>query len=589
MNFRRKLLTLLVFALAISLAGVTAAQGQAVKNQDTFIYAAFGEPETMDPHYAYDDASHQVTLWHVYETLVFFNGSSTGQFVPMLSTTVPSVQNGGLSRDGKTYTFRIRSGVKFHDGTAMTAEDVKYSLLRFMFMDRDCGPSWILLQPILGVDVTRDDKGTLNTALFTEADRAIRVQGDTVTITLKSPFAPFMGIVAQWSSVVSKKWAIAQGDWNGTAATLRRLNNPTKPDDTPFFSKGNGTGPFRLVEWDRGTRQTILERNTGYWRAPAKLRRVIIRGVDDFGARRLMLQQGDADAISVNRNELPQVEGLPGVRIVDDLSVLSNVGVFMTLKIDTTGGNPDVGSGRLDGNGIPGDFFADVNVRRGIAQALDYNTMLRDCYRNKGFVGRGPIPRGMLGHNTNQRWYEFNRERATAAFREARGGQIWNTGFKFTILHNAGNTVRECVARVLKSGIESLNPKFQVDVRSITWATYLAQYRQSKLPLFIIGWGADYPDAENFVAAYQHSKGTYSGAQGYNNPEADKLIEQVRNETDPAKRRAMFYKLGEIAYNDVITINIDAVGLRVMRSWVRGWYHNPAFLHQYNFYPMSKQ
>ena len=592
MSLKRQLLVLLVFTLAISLAGITgSAQGQQpVKNPDTLIFAMFGEPETLDPGYAYDDASFTVMLWHLYDTLIFFNGGSTGTFVPMLATEVPSVANGGISKDGRTYTFKIRQGVKFHDGTPMTAEDVKYSILRFMFMDRDGGPSWILLSPILGVDTTRDDKGNLNTALFTAADRAIQVKGNTVGITLKTPFAPFMGIVTQWTQVVSKKWAIAQGDWNGTAADLKRLNNPEKPESTTMFTKANGTGPFKLAQWDRQTRQVILERNENYWRAPARLKRVIMRSVDDFGARRLMLQQGDADIINVGRPQQPQVEGLPGVRIVDDLPQLANIGIFMNLKIDTSGGNPDVGSGRLDGNGVPGDFFADVNVRRGIAQALDYDTAIRDCYRGKATVGRGPIPKGMFGHNANQKWYAFDPGRAAAAFREARGGQIWNTGFKFTILFNTGNTARQCVAQVLKVGIEALNPKFKVDVRSLAWPSYLAAYRQAKLPMFIIGWGADYPDAENFVAAYLHSNGTYSASQSYNNPEVDKLIEQSRTETDPAKRRAIFFRLGEIAFNDVPTINLDPTTFITMRSWVKGWYYNPAFLSQTAlfFYPMSK-
>lgn len=589
MDMKRTSLMLLAALLTLTLVGLPGvAQGQAVKNPDTLIYASFGSPESLDPAYMYDDASYTAIQWTVYETLVFFSGGSTGLFVPMLASEVPSLANGGISKDARTYTFKIRQGVKFQDGSPMTAEDVKYSLLRFMFMDRDGGPSWILLSPILGVGGTRDDKGVLRTDLFTKANQAIQVKGDTVSVTLKEPFAPFMAIMANLSMVVSKKSAAAQGDWDGTPAGLRKLNNPEKPESTTMFSKGNGTGPFKLTQWDRQTNQVILERNDSYWRAPARLKRVIIRTVDDFAARRLMLQQGDADIITVNRVELTQVQGLQGVRIIDDLSNLGNVGIFFTLKVDTAG-NPDVGSGRLDGNGIPGDFFADVSVRRAIAQSIDYPTLIRDCYRNKGFVGHGPIPRGMFGYNPSQQWYPYDRDRATAAFREARGGQVWNTGFTFTILFNTGNATRQCVAQVVKTGIEALNPKFKVNVRSLAWPQYLSAYAASKLPMFIIGWGADYPDAENFVTAYQHSEGTWTSGQGYKNPEVDKLIQQVRSETDPAKRRALFYKLQEIAYNDVISITLDTVALRVMRTWVRGWFWNPAYLSNYYFYTMAKQ
>jgi peptide/nickel transport system substrate-binding protein len=586
MNSVKKLLALTVILLLAGLTGV--AQGQAVKNPDTMIIATTGDPETLDPGYAYDTASSQVFLWHIYETLVFFSGSTTGTFVPMLATEVPSLANGGISKDGKTYTFKIREGVKFADGTPMTADDVKYSLLRFMFMDRDGGPSQLLLAAILDTHSTRDDKGTLKPGLFAEADRAIQVKGNTLSITLKKPFAPFMSIMAMWSMVVNKKWAIAQGDWNGTAAGIARLNNPKKPEDTPLFTKANGTGPFTLVQWDRATRQVILERNDNYWRTPARLKRVIIRVVEDFGARRLMLQAGDADIITVGRPEQSAVEGLPGVRIVDDLSRLITDGVFMNLNINVAGGNPDVGSGRLDGAGIPPDFFADINVRRGIAQAFDYNTMIRDCWRGKASVGNGPIPKGLFGHPLSGKWWAYDPAKAAAAFREARGGAIWTTGFRFTVLWNTGNATRACMASVFKANIEALNPRFRVDIRSITFPTLLQQYRESRLPVWILGWAADFPDADNFVTPFMHSAGTYAGAQGYKNPEVDKLIDAARFETDPAKRRAMYAKLHEMAYNDVTTLYSYRVGLQVMRSWVRGWYHNPAFFAEY-LYPMSKQ
>ena len=584
MKFMRKWL---VVMLVIMLAGVTGtAQGQAVKNPDTLIIAGIGDPETLDYAYGYDTASSQVYLWHIYETLIFFNGSSTGSFVPMLATEVPSLANGGISNGGKTYTFKVRDGVKFHDGSPLTADDVKYSLLRFMFMDRDGGPSELLLAAILDTHGTRD-KDTLKSGLFAEADRAIQVRGNTVSITLKKPFAPFMAIMAAWSMTTSKKWATAQGDWDGTAAGLAKLNNPKKPENTQLFTKTNGTGPFKLAQWDRQGRQVILERNDAYWRKPAALRRVVIRVVEDFGARRLMLQQGDADIITVNRTEQTQVEGLAGVRIVDDLSQMVTQGIYMSMKIDTTG-NPDVGSGRLDGNGIPADFFADVNVRKGIAQAFDYSAAVRDCYRGKAVVGNGPVPKGLFGYISTGKWYTFDPARAAAAFREARGGQVWNQGFRFGVLFNTGNATRQCQAQILKSGVEALNPKFRIDVRSITFPQLLQQYRAGKLPMFMIGWVADFPDADNFATPFQHSTGVYSNAQGYSNPEVDKLVEQARFETDQAKRRAMYTKLQEAAYNDVTTLYLYTVGFITMRSWVRGWYHNPAFFAPY-MYTMSKQ
>src|SRR2546428_8180985 len=96
MSFKRRLLILLVFTLAVALTGVNGiAQGQAVRNPDTLIVQDFGDVATLDPAVAYDTASSGSFLWNVYETLIFFNGGRTDLYEPMLATEVPSVANGG--------------------------------------------------------------------------------------------------------------------------------------------------------------------------------------------------------------------------------------------------------------------------------------------------------------------------------------------------------------------------------------------------------------------------------------------------------------------------------------------------------------
>src|SRR3989454_6758736 len=232
MSFKRRLLILLVLTLAVALTGVNGvAQGQAVKNPDTLIVQSFGDVATLDPAVAYDTVSSGTFLWNIYETLIFFNGGRTDLYEPMLATEVPSVANGGVSADGKTYTFKIRQGVKFTDGNPLTAEDVKYSLMRIMLMDRDGGPSGLLLGPILGFDNpnTRDDKGNLIPDVWDRANRAIQVKGDTVAITLKEPYSPFLSILATWSVMHSKKFVVANGGWDGSQAKPPSLHNPPAP------------------------------------------------------------------------------------------------------------------------------------------------------------------------------------------------------------------------------------------------------------------------------------------------------------------------------------------------------------------------
>ncbi len=594
MNLHRRLVVLVVLTLSVALAGFTGVvQGQAVKNPDTLIVQTFGGPETLDPTLAYDDASNEANTWTTYETLIFFRGGRTDLFDPMLATEVPSVANGGISADGKTYTFKIRQGVKFHDGSLLTPDDVKYSLMRFMLTDPDGGPAWILLASILGFDTqsTRDDNGKLLPDIWDRVDKAIQVQGNNVVITQKDPYGPFLGIMAQWSLVVSKQFVVQNGGWDGQKATLVKYNNP-KPEDLTLRAKEMGTGPFKLDNYDKATETVTLVRNDNYWRAPAKLRRIVLQKVEEFGPRRLALQNGDADMISVNRTEQPAVTGLPGVRIIDDLATLqTSPGLFMLLNINAEGNEQAIGSGKLDGNGIPPNFFSDVHVRRAIAHSLDLNAVAAAAYRGKGRTGNGPIPYGMLGYNPRGKWYEPSRDKAIAEFKEAWGGQVWDKGFKFSVYYNSGNTGRQLASQILKETVEALNPKFKIDVQGVTWSTYQGVQRAKKAPAYFVGWIADYADPDNFTQPFMHSSGYFAKRAGYKNPEVDRLIEAAAKETDPKKREQLYFKLQEIAYQDVPAIYVlYPADFTVMRSWVKGWYYNPVFpgrLWGY-FYNLSK-
>ena len=174
--------------------------------------------------------------------------------------------------------------------------------------------------------------------------------------------------------------------------------------------------------------------------------------MEEFGPRRLALQNGDADILGgTDRSDQPAVTGIPGVRIVDDLAQLINSpALFMTMKIDPEG-NSDVGSGKLDGNGIPPDFFSDIHVRRAFAYLLDRQAYIDQAFRGKGRLGNGPIPFGLLGYAPRGKWYEPSKDKAVAEFKEAWGGQVWDNGFKFTLSFNSGNIGRQTGAQ--RSGV----------------------------------------------------------------------------------------------------------------------------------------
>lgn len=563
------------FILAALLALPVLASAQ-VKNPDTYTYLTISDADSLDPAWSYDTASHAVQL-NLYETLFAFEGGSLDKLAPRAAAKVPTRKNGLISADGRVYTIPLRKGLKFHDGTEATPEDVRYSIMRFMLFDRDAGPSSLLLQPLVGYPNTRDEKGTLNPKVYADAAKAVQIKGDNLVLTLPQPFAPLLTILAQWAPVVSKKWAAANGDWDGAEATLAAWNNGKK-QSSPFYEKAMGAGPFKLERWDRRTKQFVLARHDGYWRGPAKLKRVIIKGINEFSTRKLMLQAGDADSIYATAPEWKQLQDIPGVKIIDDLETVENNPVaFFTFKINSTA-NAFIGSGKLDGSGIPVDFFSDKDVRKAFAYSFDYEGYLRDVRRGKGAQGKGCIPRTLPGHNAKGKTYKLDLAKAEEHFKKAHGGKLWESGFQFTLAYNSGNVERENLAQILKRNVEKVSPKFKIDVRPIEWPTFLDSYKSSKLPIFLIGWMADYPDAHNFAFPLMHSKGDYPATQKYANAEADRLIDQAITETDPAKRKAIYAKLQEVEYEDVphLIIN-DTLRFRPQRDWVQGFVHSPVF------------
>ena len=559
--------------------------GQSVKNPDTFVTLRSGDLESLDPAYQYDTGSYEIVYPNVYETLIGYDGSVLSTYVPRLATEVPSLANHLISADGLTYTFPIRQGVKFHDGTTMTPEDVRYSTLRFMLQDRDGGPSWLLLTPLVGKESTRD--GNKIVVTYAEAAKTVTVQGNNVVFHLAHPYGAFLSIIAAWSFVMPKAWAAAHGDWDGSPGTWQKYNNP-KLQDRYAFDHMNGTGPFKLASWDRQAKEVDLARNDAYWRAPARLSRVVIRNVPEFATRQLQLQQGDADLIDVGRPDQTKVMGMAGVTIRDDLPQLVIQVFHFVFKIDPTA-NPDIGSGKLDGSGIPPDFFTDVHVRKAFAYAFDYNTFIRDGYRGKAIQPNGPIIQGLLGYDPSLPKYSFDRDKATAEFKEAWGGKVWSTGFKFTLTYNTGNTARQIGAQVVKDNVESLNPKFKIDIRNLQWSTFLQTTNAHKGTLYALGWAVDYPDPDDFAQPFLSSKGDYPQRNGYNNPEADRLIQEAAVSSDPAKRKDLYKRLTQIAYNDVPGIYAaQPTAFKVMRSWVRGWYWNTVYGGE-DYYPLAKQ
>ena len=555
----------------------------AIKNPDTIIVATIGEPETLDPAWAYDTASGEV-IFNVYETLIFFKGNRTDEFIPLLAT------EWSVSPDGLTYTFKIRNGVKFQNGDVLTPQDVEYSIERALVQDRDGGPTWMLAEPLLGIDVVHDTYNLTDPAVAAKVghmiDDAVESNATHVIFHLKNTYPPFLGILAQtWASVLDKKWCIAQGDWPGWDPTYTKWVKWNNPDTPPLQEKMMGTGPFMLDRWEHGV-QVVLKRFDGYWRGPAEIKTAIIKKVDEWSTRKLMFLSGDADMVYVPRAHIKELEGIPHIRLYKDLPELVVGALFFTFNISPN--SPYIGSGKLDGNGIPPNFFSDINVRKAFAYSFDYNKYIEEAFLGEASRAANPIIKGLPYYWPNAPMYEFNLTKAEEYFKKAWNGALWENGFTLTLTYNVGNEARHIAAEILKYNIESLNPKFKIYIRAVEWPTFLRALVGSQLPTFIIGWLADYADPHDFVFPFMHSSGAFSAFQHYSNPQVDKLIEEGITTTNSTKREMIYRKLAVIYYDDVPSVPLyQPLGRHYERDWVKGWYYNPIFPGIY-FYTLSK-
>lgn len=576
---------LIVIIAAVGIYYVTSEGGEEeeVKNPGTLTVQRIAEPETLDPAWAYDTASSEV-MYNVYEPLIFFEGTKTDEYVPRVASEWE------ISEDGETYRFKIKDDLEFHTGNSLTPEDVEYSFERVMIYDRDGGPSWMLLEPLLGVHGTRNRDGEIKVD-FSEIDDSVEVDGDWVQFNLKNAYPPFMGILCQsWSSIIDKEWAIEQGAWPGTEETWKDYNNPDEPVLNDSMS---GTGPFKLDRWSKGD-QVVLSRFDDYWREPADLEHVRFQNVGEWSTRKSTFLQGDADIIDVPRAHASEVENEEGIVKHEDLLALeTNPVAFFTYEISEDSGY--IGSGELDGNGIPPDFFSDRQVRLGFTKAFDFPTYIEDAFLGQAKKAPGPIPTAMKFFNEDQETFSYDPEAAEEHFKRAYGGSVddpgpvWEEGFEMTITYNADATERRVAAQLWEEELEAMNDDFQIDVEERKWDVYLGEMVSKKLPIFIIGWAPDFPDPHNFVTPFMHSTGTFSAWQGYGRPEVDDLIDAGISSTDEDERRQIYYDLQEIYHEDVPSFPLcEPQPQRFHRSWVEGWYHNPMYPTAIYAYELSK-
>ncbi len=535
----RKMRNILIVAYSILLGlfltvGVNA---QTIKNPGVLVHAADDEATTLDPAQVEAGEGGETVILQVYDRLLEF-GPSGPELIPGLATTVPSVENGMISDDGMTYTFKIRKGAVFHDGTDVTAEDVKFSWDRIVEMDLPEGQAGVISDIVSETKVVDDY---------------------TFQVILLEPSASFLNstVVSMAASIVSKDAVMANG-------------GVVEGEPNEYMAQNAvGSGPYKLKAWNRGE-NILLDINENYWGNKAKLAARIEIGAEP-DVRVLGLRAGNYDTIETDPSFVADIEGADGVTLHTGGLLLEPIHVGFNLNI------PDGALPKEDT--IPTDFFHDPRIRQAFNYAFDYEAFLMGPLAGFGEFNPHYLPIGIFGHDPDApRYGAQDKAKAEALFREA---GYWDNGFSVSVITEEANLFADA-ALVLKDSIEGLNPNFRINVLAVAEAVFDEAHAQNPVEYAMWVKNADpFADPHPYMSAYQHPDGEWGEvhgfANGYRNPKKiAELIDGASTELDVKKRAAMYSELQKMLFDDPMWLITAQEGVTMAyRDWVTGFVHNP--------------
>ena len=499
----------LIVAVMLALAAPAAAQPAG-----TLVVGLVAEPVNLDPAQVTDLNSNRVGR-RVVETLVTFPDEST-QVVPGLA------ESWTISKDGLQYTFKLRSGIKFHDATPLTAEAVKFSI------ERQINP-----------EHPAHKLGKYPFANFFFGNvKAVEVLSDErVAFLLKEPRASFLAILtAGAASIVSP-----------TAVMKSGPDYPLQPV---------GTGPFKFGSWDRGQR-VVLEKNPAYWKFPVKLDRVIYRPIVEDQARLTELLTGSLDVIvGVPPDFVGQLES--GGKV----GVLKQVGAHVWYLGINNQKKP----------------FDDKRVRQALNYAVNKDAIVRDVLKGTGTPSRGPVLPNTWAADATLKAYPYDPARAKKLLAEAG----YPNGFSTTLwVPESGSGMQSPVAMstVMQSNLKAVG--VNVVLQTMEWGAFLAKLRTKEQELFALSWMAGTEDPDMVMYPLLHSsQWTPNGPNRalYKNPKFDDLLQQARLTTDQARRASLYKEAQRILVDDAPWVFVDhEIQIAAVARRVQGFKLHPSF------------
>ncbi|KUO76051.1 MAG: hypothetical protein APF77_09575 [Clostridia bacterium BRH_c25] len=468
---------------------------------------------TLDPACTTEMGSFKVTV-NILETLVKCEKEGD-EIIPCLAESWKS------SEDGLTWVFKLRQGIRFHDGTVFNADAVVFNFHRWMYENNS------------------HHKGSFNywNSVFGGFPGFVRsvtaLSNYSVEIKLNKPYAPFLNALAMPVFGIASPEAIVKykGD---------------------LYKHPVGTGPFMLKEWERNN-SIVLIRNEKYWKAVAKVNEVEFRVIPSSQVRLEELRQGSIHiADHLSPEDIADIKYDPNLYL--HLRPSFNVG-YMAMNND----KPP---------------FNIREVRVAINHAIDKEKLINDVFDNMAKPANTLIPPYLWGYNENLEPYQYDIEKSKQLLAEAG----FPNGFKTTLW--VMDAARDYfpkpmeVAQFLKENLQLVN--IDAEIKVFNWDKYLTKIHNGEHEIALIGWTGDYADPDNFLYTMLASENAKPGLADnysfYKNKETDQLLAQARQTTNMVFRRSLYRSLQEIVnYNAPSVPLVHTMPVLASRLSVKGY------------------
>jgi peptide/nickel transport system substrate-binding protein len=522
-------LVVIVVVVIVALAGVTAYYFWPRAASDTVVYATSSEMVTLDPSTEFSNSI--LVLPNVYETLTLWNpGTNTAE--PLLATGWTHTS------DGMSWTFNLRHGVTFHDGTPFNATAVKYSLLRTMTMNAGAAYIWF---PIA------------------EPDQNITIL-DEYTVRIDTMFPAAVDKIAS----------------SGYAAYIFSPNTPgaTYEEQQTWFNDGHhdsGSGPYMINSASYNNTSVVLDRFPGYWGgwSAGQFQHAIIKTIADPAQREAAVVSGDTDVtMDVPVQDLPTLQTNSKVSVVENPSYRALYAFFNSARGPT----------------------ANQSFRQALAYAIPYGDIVSTVVSGLGLQSIGVIPATMWGHDDTLPHYTYDLAKAQQLLDES--GVATPLTLKFTYL--VGDLFEQKFGELYKEKLATLG--ITLDVVAMPWEQ---QWALAQTPLatgsqdiFVMYWWPTYVTPYDFLFNMFHSASyAFFNLGYYNNSVFDGTIDAANalEATDPSEA-LVGYRASQVMLNDDCPGLgvVDLKNLYLLKADLNGFVDNPAYPLVVFFYQLSR-